>query len=96
MKRKDAQTIGQIVDQFMREQQLDTQLDRCRAASLWRQIVGDGINRYTVSRRVDGSVMTVQISSAPLRAELAFHRSTLVRRINEALGREVITDIVFR
>lgn len=96
MKRTQAQTIGQIMDQFMREEQLDEQLDRCRAAALWPQIVGDGINRYTVERRVNGTIMTVRISSAPLRNELTLHRSAIISRINEALGREVITDIIFR
>lgn len=80
----------------MHEEQLDTQLDEYRASALWPQLVGPGINRYTVSRDVRNGVMYVKLSSAALRQELMMGRSQLARRINDMLGREVIRDIVFQ
>lgn len=96
MKRTEAQTIGQIVDNFLQHEHLDTQLDELRASALWPQVVGHGINRYTASRHVAGGVMTVHITSAPLRNELMLMRSNIIQRINEALGRDVIHEIVFK
>lgn len=96
MKRTEAQTIGQIVDNFLHHEQLDTQLDELRASALWQQVVGQGINRYTASRTVARGVLTVHITSAPLRNELMLMRSSIIERINAALGREVIREIVFR
>lgn len=96
MKRTEAQTIGQIVEHFMQQERLDTRLDELRASTLWPQVVGQGINRYTASRSVAGGVMTVHITSAPLRNELMLMRSSIIQRINDALGREVIHEIVFR
>ena len=58
--------------------------------------MGQGINRYTASRSVAGGVMTVHITSAPLRNELMLMRSNIIQRINDALGRDVIHEIVFR
>ncbi len=96
MKRTEAQTIGQIVEHFMQQERLDTRLDELRASTLWPQVVGQGINRYTASRSVAGGVMTVHITSAPLRNELMLMRSSIIQRINDALGRDVIHEIVFR
>ena len=96
MKRTEAQTIGQIVEHFMQQERLDTRLDELRASTLWPQVVGQGINRYTASRSVAGGVMTVHITSAPLRNELMLMRSNIIQRINDALGRDVIHEIVFR
>ena len=87
MKRTEAQTIGQIVENFLHEEHLDARLDELRASALWPQVVGYGINRYTAARNVAGGVMTVHITSAPLRNELMLMRSSIVERINEALGR---------
>lgn len=95
MKRTEAKTIGDIVNNFLKQENLDTQLDEYRAAALWPHIVGDGINRYTISRDVRNGVMHVRLSSASLRAELTMLRSALVTRINEAMGHEVIKDIIF-
>lgn len=95
MKRTEAKTIGEIVQDYLKQENLEHALDEHRASALWPQIVGQGINRYTVSRWVKDGVMHVQLSSAPLRNELMLNRSRVVKLINEALGREVITDIVF-
>lgn len=96
MKRTNAKPIGEIIEGFLQQEHLDTQLDEHRASALWPQIVGPGINRYTISRDVRDGVMYVRLSSAPLRNELMLNRSTLVDHINKALGRQVIRDIVFR
>lgn len=96
MKRTQAQTIGQIVEAFLREEHLDKQIDELRASALWSQVVGHVVNRYTASRSVAGGVMTVHITSAPLRNELMLMRTSIIQRINEALGREVIHEIIFK
>ena len=41
-------------------------------------------------------MMTVHITSAPLRNELMLMRASIIQRINDALGREVIHEIVFK
>mgnify|MGYP002516231171 CR=1 FL=1 len=45
---------------------------------------------------VKDGCLYVRLSSAPLRNELMLGRSILVKRLNEAVGREVIKDIIFR
>ena len=96
MKRTDALTIGQIVQNFMQHEHLDTRLDEIRASAIWPEIVGHGVNRYTASRNVANGVMTVHITSAPLRNALMLMRSSIIQRINDALGRKVIHEIVFK
>ena len=96
MKRTDPKRVGDVIADFMREEHLDNQLDEYRASMMWPQIVGQGINRYTASRSVAGGVMTVHITSAPLRNELMLMRTSIIQRINDALGREVIHEIIFK
>jgi len=96
MKRTDPKTIGQLIDQLLKQEHLDVQLDEHRASALWPQIVGDGINRYTISRNVQHGVMTVKLSSAALRNELMLNRSAIIKRLNESLGREIIHEIIFK
>ena len=96
MKRTEAKTVGDIVQDLLRKEHLDVPLDEHRACALWPHIVGPGINRYTISRDVRQGVMTVHLSSAPLRNELMMHRSRIITLINQALGREIIKEIVFK
>lgn len=96
MKRTDAQSIGEIIDQYLQHEHLRQEFDEHQAAALWPTIVGPGINRYTVSREVRDGVLYVALSSAALRNELSLNRSRLVQLINDALGKPVISEIVLR
>jgi len=96
MKRTEAKNIGQIINDLLKKENLDVALDEHRACALWPQIVGDGINRYTIRRYVKDGVMTVHLSSASLKSELMLNRESIIARINEALGREIIHEIIFK
>ena len=96
MKRTEAKNIGQIIDELLKRENLDVAIDEHRASAMWPQIVGDGINRYTIKRYVNNGVMTVHLSSASLSNELMLNRASIIQRINEALGREIIHEIIFK
>ena len=96
MKRVEAKNVGQIISDLLKKENLDVALDEHRASALWPQIVGDGINRYTIKRYVKDGVMTVHLSSASLKGELMLIRANIIQRINEALGRDIIHEIIFK
>lgn len=96
MKRTEAKNIGQIINDLLKQENLDVALDEHRASALWPEIVGNGINRYTIRRYVKDGVMTVYLSSASLANELMLSRDSLIKRINEALGRDIIHEIIFK
>ncbi len=96
MKRTEAKNIGQIINDLLKKENLDVALDEHRACALWPQIVGDGINRYTIKRYVNNGVMTVHLSSASLANELMLNRDRIIVRINEALSRDIIHEIIFK
>lgn len=94
MKRSEPEQIGVIIKRVVDELGLTDTMDCQRACYLWPEVVGPGINRYTLRRRVEGSVLHVYISSAPLRNELTFMRSRIIASLNALIGRDVITDII--
>lgn len=96
MKRTNAESIGDIIKHYLEAEKLDKKMDELRVAELWTDVVGMGVNRYTINRYVKDGCLYVRLSSAPLRNELMLGRSILVKRLNEAAGKEVIKDIIFR
>ncbi len=96
MKRTEAMTVGDIIKQLLKEDHIDRQFDEQQVVYLWPEIVGQGINRYTTSRWVKNGVLHLHISSSVLRNELLMSRSILIKRLNEAVGSEVIHDIEIR
>lgn len=86
-------SIRQIIDKVIDTSARKKDMLEHRASYLWPDIVGPGINRQTTRRYVADGVLHVYIASAPMKAELEFARSAIIRRINEAIGSDVITAI---
>lgn len=68
-----------------------------KACYLWPEVVGPGVARYTLRRYVsDTGELHVYITSAPLRQELAYLKTSIIYQLNTAAGSpEAITDIIF-
>lgn len=94
MKRTDPEQVGDLVKRILRENNLDGLADRQLICSLWPEIVGQGINRYTTRRWVDDKKLHVVISSAALKNELTFHRDKLTDALNRGAGKIIITDVI--
>lgn len=95
MKKTYPRLISTVIDEALREANLETTAHEHRAAYLWGEVMGPGINRYTARRYVADGVMHVYLTSAPLKNELSFHRERIVRSINDAVGTDIIKDIIF-
>lgn len=95
MKRTEPKSIAEIIDEVIRSQGLDGEMAGRRICFAWSDVVGPGIAKATSRRYVDGTTLHVHISSAALKNDLQYMKSTLIGRLNEAAGSEVINNIVF-
>lgn len=96
MKRFEPQSVGDVLRQTLQEGGMTDRLYETRAAALWPTIVGAEIARQSSRPLVSKGIMTIYVKVAPLRQELNMSRSSLIKIINDSLGREVIKDIYFR
>lgn len=87
--------ISEIIDNVVRSEGLEDNMLAHRALSVWGTVVGNRINRLTTMRRVNGSTLMVHVTSAAVRQELSMQQTPLLKAINNALGKEIITEIRF-
>ena len=96
MKRNDAQSIGQLVRAYLRQECLESPLNERRLVNAWPEVVGPAIASYTDGLFVRNQTLFVHLTSSALRQELMMGRDLLVRNLNRHVGAQVITNIVFR
>ena len=96
MKRNNALPIGELIRHYLRQESLETPLNEVRLIKAWPEVVGSAINSYTGSLSIKNQVLYVHLASSVLRQELMMGREILVRNLNERVGAQVITNIVFR
>lgn len=95
MRKTEALSVKEIMEDYLKSRNMEGRLLERQALELWPMIVGNAINRATVERRVDNGVMSIRITSAPMRSELQMHRTALIASINKELGKDVIKEIRF-
>lgn len=95
MRRNKAEMFGEILRQYLRTEGLETPLNERRIVAAWPQVMGEGISNYTGDIYVRNQTLYVQIKSPALKSNLMMSRSVLVHRLNEAVGAQVITQIMF-
>ncbi len=96
MKKQDAQSIGEIIDRVLKEQNLDLKLDETRLIKAWNSLLGEQVASYTTNLYIQRGVLYVHLSSSVLRSELSMCRNMLMDRLNKQVGRQIITNIIFR
>ena len=89
-------SISELVKATCREEGLETPLNEYRLVNGWSQVLGPTVKFYTKELYIRNQVLYVQVTSSVLRQELMMNRKTLVHRLNEHVGSQVITDIVLR
>lgn len=96
MRRNNAESIGDVLRQFLRQEGIETPLNERRIEMAWPEVMGQAIARYTGTLFVKNETLYVQVKSPALRANLMLGREELVRRLNNYVGAQVIRQIVFR
>ena len=96
MKRNNAEPIGKLIQQFLRQESLESPLNEQRLLDAWPQILGPAIASYTKELYIRNQILYVHLTSAALRQELMIGRELLVRNLNQKVGATVITNIIFR
>ncbi|HSJ11301.1 MAG TPA: DUF721 domain-containing protein [Gillisia sp.] len=97
MKRNnDNLKLREALQDFVATNKLQGGLDKVNARDVWNQQMGPAIEKYTTSIKLDGNTLYVQLSSSVLREELSYGKEKIVRILNEALGKDLITRIVLR
>lgn len=89
-------TIGELIKAFYEERRGPGYLDEVNLIKGWKEVVGPFIAQYTTDLFIRNGVLYVKITSDSLRTELAFSKSVLMKNLNDLVGREVLTDIVFK
>ena len=96
MKRKDSEHLGNVIQQYLRENGLETPLNEHRLIKAWSEVLGPSISSYPQDLRIYNQVLFATVSSSVVRNELMMRRTDLVKRLNSHVGAQVITQIVLR
>lgn len=88
--------LGDVLKEIIAANKLQSGIDQVEVAQAWRTVLGNGVNSYTRKVALKGNTVYVELTSSVLREELQYGKDKIIRILNEALGREVVKDVVLR
>ncbi len=93
MKRHQPKSIGEVIGQYLQENNLEKTLLEHHVVEKWEEVIGPQLARFTSNPEMRNGTLYVHIPSAPLRQEFFIGRKEIIRRLNDAVGATVVKDI---
>jgi hypothetical protein len=89
-------SVGDALKEFLKQSKLKTPIQALQIEEIWEQIMGKTISRYTDKIQIHGQTLYINSMVAPLKQELLFQKDKIIQLVNEALGEQVIKEVVIR
>ncbi len=96
MQRKNSQTIGEVLREYIDSLHMRRKLKESRIEKQWEELLGKNAASLTKRVFIRNGVLYVYLNSSVLRNEILMMRETLIARINENAGEEIVTKIVLK
>ncbi len=96
MDRINTRKINEVLKEFLRENNIDVRLKERELVESWEEMVGRTINRATKNIYIRDRKLFVVLSSSVVRNELYMLKDEIVRKLNERIGEQIITELVLK
>ena len=88
--------MAQAMEQFLKKSKMRFNIQAFKIEEIWENIMGKTIAKYTDSIKLINHTLFISTNTAPLKKELIFQRETIIKRINEALGENIVKEVVIK
>jgi hypothetical protein len=89
-------SFGNILSGLAKRLGLESRLFELRLRHQWQEIVGDPIAAHTCPDQIRFKKLYLIVRSSVWLQQLTFLKPTLITKLNEKAGADLITDITFR
>ena len=96
MKSSSPKRIGDLIPALLEQLGLSRGIRDHQVLEQWPEIVGPKIAEVTVAERIRDGKLWVSVSHPAWRNELSFMKRELIDKVNQAIGEEIVRDIIFR
>lgn len=90
---KNEQTLKEVLLQLVSSPQIKDKYLLLSIKDAWAKCFGPTIQQYTTDLRFRNGILTVLISSAPLRHELTLSKGKIIKIMNETLEADHIKQV---
>jgi len=89
-------SIGDAIQKFLDQSRIKGSIQALQIGDLWGEIMGKTIAKYTDEIKIINDTLFITTHVGPLKQELIFQKEKIKLRVNEALGKNIIKEIIIK
>jgi hypothetical protein len=89
-------SLSDAINEFLKKSRIRGSIQALQIEDVWEQIMGKTVARYTDKLQIIGDKLIITTHVAPLRHELVYQKEKIRQRVNEALGQNVINEVLIQ
>jgi predicted nucleic acid-binding Zn ribbon protein len=89
-------SLGDAMRYFLKKSRLKGSIQALQIEDIWEQLMGKTIAKYTEKIQIHGNTLYITTSMAPLKQELLYQKDKILHRVNEALGEQVVKEVIIK
>lgn len=88
--------MDSLLQQFIKANKLERGFAEYRLMKSWKDLLGISVAKKTKSMHIRNRKLFVTLHSSVVRNELSMMKDSLIPKLNEAAGMDVIDDVILR
>lgn len=89
-------SMGDAIKQFLQKSRMKGDMQAFQIGEVWEKVMGSTIAKYTHKIQIIHHTLYITTHVAPLKQELLYQKEKIKLRVNEALGENVIQNVVIQ
>jgi hypothetical protein len=89
-------SIREALQQFLDKSRIKGDIQALELEEIWEVIMGKTIAKYTDKLRIIGDKLFISTSVGPLKNELVYQREKIKQRVNEAMKKKIINEVIIQ
>lgn len=87
-------SMSDAIQKFLDKSRIKGSIQALQIEDIWEDIMGKTVARYTDKLQIIGDKLIITTHVAPLRHELMYQKEKIKLRVNDALGKNTIKEVV--
>ncbi len=95
-KNREFVRLGSVIKNVLKNYRLESDEELTQIWSLWEKVVGPVIAENAQPAAFKGNILILHVNSSTWIQQLRFLKKDLIAKINDALGKEMVSEIKFK
>jgi len=91
---KQFKELNEVINSIVKNLGIENQLLESKAIVYWPKVAGPQIAENTKAEQVKDGKLFIKTKNDVWRNELLFYKTSLIKRLNEKIGKQIILDII--